>query len=361
MYLGNVKSFGAIAGWENGQDDIFNENSSRNRDDCLEPFRMLRQSGEERGIELHTSDFYENNGKLPDFNLFIESIPIGLSPKSKKNYLILFETNLTVPINSNFNYLEKFDLVFTWSHELVKNYTVGLNSNIKCIDFRIPNTVPANFFNRNVDFGFQERPLFCCLIGSNRHSNIHDSRELYSERVRAIQWFERNAPDKFALYGNGWHVPQKRLGFWGKTFYRYQKMCHFLTRKKAFPSYVGPAKTKYSVLSHSRYSICFENAKNIEGYLTEKIFDCLFAGCVPIYLGEPNIEKWVDPRCFIDFRNFKNYDEMYEYLSNITENEYKKIQAYGRDFILSTDYYQYSSKNFAEIIMANIEQDLLKK
>ena len=47
---------GGIVGWEEGQNDLFNPQSPRNRDDCLAPFRVLRSKAVERGIELHTLD-----------------------------------------------------------------------------------------------------------------------------------------------------------------------------------------------------------------------------------------------------------------------------------------------------------------
>ena len=52
---------------------------------------------------------------------------------------------------------------------------------------------------------------------------------------------------------------------------RVAKVPPFLFRKPAFPSYDGPVKSKFTALSQARFSICFENARDIRGYLTEKI------------------------------------------------------------------------------------------
>jgi hypothetical protein len=40
--------------------------------------------------------------------------------------------------------------------------------------------------------------------------------------------------------------------------------------------------SKKNTLEKYKFSICYENARDIPGYITEKIFDCFFAGCVPI-------------------------------------------------------------------------------
>ena len=87
---------GSIYGWENGRDDIFNPQSSRNRDDCLEPMRLMSAVARQNDIELHTADVNAQKHLTPDFSLYVESIdfvPCG----AKKNYLILYETPLTVP------------------------------------------------------------------------------------------------------------------------------------------------------------------------------------------------------------------------------------------------------------------------
>ena len=38
----------------------------------------------------------------------------------------------------------------------------------------------------------------------NEATMTEDERELYSERLAAIEWFEKNHPDEFDLFGHGW-------------------------------------------------------------------------------------------------------------------------------------------------------------
>lgn len=272
---------GSIYGWELGKDDLFNPLSSRNRDDCLEPMRELQKYALSKGIELHTEDLVKDMGLKPAFNLYVESIPVDRSAPGK-NYLLLFETHLTVPLNSDHDYLNQFDGIFTWDINLLKAREAGLLrtifDNVVLSEMRIPNPIPQEFVRGEIPSGFAQRPQFCCMIASNRHANQFDIRELYSERVRAIRWFEKNALHQFYLYGNGWKVPKKRLGTLGKMIYRLEKVIPFLTRRPVFPSYKGPTLTKQAALSKTRFCICFENARDIPGYLTEKIFDCFFCG-----------------------------------------------------------------------------------
>ena len=107
---------GNILGWDSGQDDLFNPLSKRNRDDCLHPFRVLNSYAQQNGIVLHTPDVNTQLGLNPSFNLLLESVePVS----DLKNYLIRFESELIVPKNGNTDYLEKFNLIFTWQDDLV--------------------------------------------------------------------------------------------------------------------------------------------------------------------------------------------------------------------------------------------------
>lgn len=354
---------GGIVGWEEGHNDLFNPNSPRNRDDCLEPFRVLRAQAQQKNIQLHTIDVLQQQGIQPDFNLYLESLPI-IPIAGCKNYLVRFETELTVPINSDQNYLNQFDGIYTWDQALLSNNSQnGLAQQTKAIPkfmMRYPNVRPSGFqVNAIVNPGFANRQTLCVLIGSNRHANVIDRRELYSERVKAIRWFERNAPQDFALYGNGWKVPQKRLGTLGKLRYRFEKIIPFITGAPVFKSYRGRAQTKFEIYTKSKFSICFENARDIPGYVTEKIFDCLFAGCVPIYWGEPAIEKMVPKDCFIDFREFisksEPYRELYSYISGMSEVRFKQYQQAGHDFLTSSRFAPFTSQAFAESILRPIE------
>ena len=60
------------------------------------------------------------------------------------------------------------------------------------------------------------------------------------------------------------------------------------------------------------------------GYITEKIFNCLFARCIPIYYGCNDIEKFIDKDCFINMNNINNINNMNnndEYNENIIKND----------------------------------------
>ena len=71
-----------------------------------------------------------------------------------------------------------------------------------------------------------------------------------------------------------------------------------------YPSYAGEISSKRAILEQYKFSICYENMSDMPGYITEKIFDCFFAGCVPIYLGASNMTDYIPGGTFIDKRKF---------------------------------------------------------
>lgn len=63
--------------------------------------------------------------------------------------------------------------------------------------------------------------------------------------------------------------------------------------------YEGHKYDSIDLKSNYKFSIAFENAV-ASGYNTEKILTSLQAHTVPLYFGDPNIEKYINPECFIN-------------------------------------------------------------
>jgi len=156
---------------------------------------------------------------------------------------------------------------------------------------------------------------------------------IHQERFHAFDFFSKK-PEGMDLYGVGWD----------KTSYSFVKT-----------SYRGLCDTKKDVLQHYKFSICFENAKNYPGLITEKIFDCFAAGTVPIYYGPPNVREYIPEECFIDFCAFSNYEELYHFLVNMPVGVYQSYLDAVKTFIKTPAYYEFTSKRFAEIILEQVQ------
>lgn len=163
-------------------------------------------------------------------------------------------------------------------------------------------------------------------------------KEIYPERRKAIGFFSKVSG--FDLYGHGWDkVNFKDLD--NESI----KLC-----------YRGAVDDKIAALKKYRFVLCFENAI-FPGYITEKIFDAMFAGCVPVYYGAPDIAEYVDEASFIDFRKFKNYQELFDYLSSIDEAEYNKYLANIRNYFNSDNYQKFTQEYYARQILAILKSE----
>ena len=177
------------------------------------------------------------------------------------------------------------------------------------------------------------------MINSNNQST--HPKEMYSTRRDAINCFEKHLGDEFDLYGYGWNSPTNLL----------EKL-----KIRDFPiykSYRGPVESKAAVLSKYRFSLVIEPEIG-EGLITEKIIDCLKAGCVPVYLGAPDIEDFVPANVFINLRDFDSYEKLQVYLTNMSEERYVLFVNLGQKFLSSEEYNRFSPENKAKIILNSL-------
>ncbi|MFZ2147913.1 MAG: glycosyltransferase family 10, partial [Sedimentisphaerales bacterium] len=147
-------------------------------------------------------------------------------------------------------------------------------------------------------------------------------REIYVDRIEAIHYFSRYSD--FSLYGMGWDQPIRGFG------YDYHKAA-LKVYKGSIPADV---RRKREVMNGFKFAICFENCA-FPGYVTEKIFDSFLAGCIPIYLGAPDISNFVPLPTFIDYRRFGNYADLDQFLRGMTEIQAHSYLDAAREFLAS--------------------------
>jgi alpha(1,3/1,4) fucosyltransferase len=142
---------------------------------------------------------------------------------------------------------------------------------------------------------FEEKKLCTMVVGAWN-----------PERIAMLDFFAAKPLGVFDLYGQA--PPQ----------YREHPM-----NKGRIPGYYSGSE-KLSVLKNYRFCVCFENTHTTPGYITEKIFDTFAGGCVPIYWGPENVEKYIPKECFIDYRDFNTNEELYQYITTMTKERYEE-------------------------------------
>jgi hypothetical protein len=264
-------------------------------------------------------------------------------------HLVLAEPPIVREDNYDRRNHAPFRKVMTWKKELCAA-DPG-----KYLLYHLPNKYRPDAFST---IPFTQRKL-CVLINSFMCST--DRRELYSERVRAVRWFETHAPGDFDLIGLDWDRllftgPLARLNFPLRYAYRRVPGLRQL-RVDRYPSFIGPnKKSKHLTLKDYRFCIAYENSIEPD-YVSEKLFDSFFAGCVPIYLGAPNVLDSIPAETFIDKRKFASYDELYRYLSTMTEKEYNKYLEAIDAFVKGPGVRPFLAEAFAEGFIRNFAHD----
>jgi len=321
-------------------------------------FELVKENFSKKGIEICSNDLIKQ--EEADIILYNDFRKKDIS-NNKLHVLLALESIAVKPDNFNVKKIKNFDSIYTWNSKIVDGKNI----------FKLNYSYDLRFEKFNT---FNKKKFFLCNISANKLSNHKD--ELYSERIKACEFFQ-SKPISFHLYGYDWDKALKfpRIYNLFKSLY-ITKLTRFLSKVfssfivrvgaskiiyKKYDSYQGTIDNKLETLKNYKFSICYENVTNIEGYITEKIFDCFRAGTIPIYLGANDIKNYIPESTFIDKRNFSNYDELYSYLSSIDEHKFARYQENISNYLESNQAEIFDSKYNAKILVDGIIRDYNNK
>jgi alpha(1,3/1,4) fucosyltransferase len=344
-------------------------------DQILEPYAHLKDFLNARGIPVHTADYLPSS---PDGvrNIYVSAgVLTNYRRLAARSDIVLSGFfAMECPTVDPMMYRElgraqhAFKRVFSWSDSASLEPFVG--GPLRCLPLKWPqsfNAVHEHVWNRG------DRGFLVMLNGNKLPRHNSPCRELYSERLRAVEYFSRT--DDIDLYGNGWDTVPYRVGPWhvpgtfgtvpmpraGQLIARQlaawrQRIVPDPRLVAARKVYRGFASSKSDTLGRYKFSLCFENSV-LKGWITEKIFDCFFAGTVPVYWGAPDIEDHVPADCFIDKRRFEDYAELRAHLKALTEKDLQAYRENARAFIGSPRFEPFTKQAFAELFRRMIEED----
>lgn len=329
-----MKKISFVVGKDYQNNRIFDlSNISLNRDNCLYPFFLLREEFKKHNYDLVTSDLL--TPELADLVLYNEMPkPFPDNINLGKSFLMLFETELIRPDNWDLKKHAHFKKIFTWNDKIIDGE--------KYVKFNFPNEIKVT------TPGAIERTGFLTSISGNKTSS--HPLELYSERLKTMRWFEENHPNDFDYYGIGWDY---KFDVWWQKVFRKLKVLKFFPQNPS-TSYKGRVDEKFSTLRKYIFALCYENGRDIDGYITEKVFDCLFAGTIPIYWGARNISQYVPSACFIDRTKFDSNEGLYNFLKDMTDDKILHYQKSIEAFLKSDDAAPFSNEFFAKNIVGTM-------
>lgn len=258
-------------------------------------------------LDAYLSSYSPDVKKVIVMNNCFSSRPFSIIPKEK---LILFHWEPDCQ-----TYLsDSFSCIYTYNDSLV-NGKKFKKFYYPFLEPRFSNPLP-----------FHEKKLCTMVV-----------RHWTKERIDIVNFFEKKPDNEFEYYGSNY------------AMFRNNKMY-----KGVIPGLYNSAQKK-QMLNNYKFSFCFENSF-IPGYITEKILVCLSSGCVPIYLGAPNILDYIPKGCFIDFRDFNDLQAVYSYIKNLSEEDYNQYQKNISEFLESKKADLFYPSTFEEILFDAVKE-----
>ena len=299
--------------------------------------RTSKNAFNEHGIEIVYGD------EKADYGVSIQGNPVRGVPKEKcilvkvepPIYNIYYGWNLNNP-----DYLKKYMSVMS-------EYEIdGFEDAI------IFDTFPSfhkQYHNKGLYsddfFDVPKSKLLCMMLRNKKTSMILNGfipklkkYNKYSNmpfRVETDKFFcEKLGPKYYHSYGRGWD----------KRCYQY-----YVPRVPRFPNTL----MRFYFISEYQFNFCPENSR-FNGYVSEKPLQAMMCGNIPIYLGAPDVHKYIPEDTYIDYRDY-TLDELCDYILNMSNREYKGYKSRIKKFITTEESARFSSYEFAKKLIGCIE------
>ena len=301
------------------------QDKAYNVDNALLPYSEIKNLFSQSNIEVNTLDCYniEEVDAVLFFTLDYTCLKKCLKNKVKKIIYFAWEPEV-VDRNHSKEGLKKlepyFHTIMTWNDDLVDN--------IKYFKINYPHHLILSE-NECTERDFNNKKLLVNISGNKKSD--HPS-ELYSERVKVIDFYNNKGGNDFELYGSIW--PESYIHSKGKCL------------------------SKYNVYNNFKFALCLENMCNINGYVTEKILDCFVCGVVPVYWGATNISSYIPDDCYINYKNFTSLEDMHTYLVSMNYATYQKYVSAITAFLKSKDVRPFTSDFFVENVQNAINSNI---
>jgi len=211
------------------------------------------------------------------------------------------------------------------------------------VNFLYPD-IPSLLKHINTYFNLPKEEMLCMVLKNKKGVVFLNSLipklkqfEQYSNmkmRVKVDKMFcDMLACNNYHSYGRGWD-------------------------SRCFKGKIKGGITEESILSivaNHKFNFCPENSC-FEGFITEKPMRAMCCGSIPIYLGAPDVEKYLPEGTYIDLRNFDSTEELVIYLKELTESEIEWYRDNIYKFVTSKKVNDlFSSVTFAKKLIKCIE------
>lgn len=298
-----------------------------NRDGQLLPFHRLRESVVMRGGRVHTADRLIKD-ECQDL-CKVDYYSLGIIDRfeqifSEENARLAAFVVMEPPVVSPNLYLALPRLTEVFERVYVHNIH-GDGYSLDGVDVSRLRKLYWPIPHDDVLMPYWENKIRMkrVVVINGSHNPHARNREQYSLRIKAMAELSRmGAVD---LYGMGWGRWWSRSAMW---------LPYWKNRSALMSIYKGTCESKFEVLKNYEFCLCFENMW-MDGYITEKIFDCLYAGAIPLYMGAPDISKYIPEDVFVDCRKYSTWTDMWDDIVVMSSEKIEAMRMAGRNFLQS--------------------------
>jgi len=300
---------------------------------------ILRDNLKSHGIKL----LFPNDIRgLHEFKVDLEiHVNAGIRRSSARHTIGLFMETPEIAPQNNVSSCRNYDKVISFNPNLNEagNHVMA---ELPCWD---ADDLSSQAFQKNRDYASN---TFSMIAANKNFKKSVTYKDLYKERIKVIEYFEASQPQNFKLFGHGWNVRRKLL-----ALPRLQKISRKLGISGNLKSYEGVCISKNQVIKNSTFNICYENCV-YPGYLSEKVFDAILGGAIPIYWGHHGIPQTLKASV-IDASHFKSPRELIQYCLNLSIKERLEIIENGTQF-LQSDGQKHTHQKYATSIASCVNQ-----
>lgn len=305
---------------------IFSSEAEVNRDDTLRPWIQLRDLLLRRGWDVATHDLV--NSREVDVWLHLNAMgAIPASAPKQRTVALILEPEVIAPIWYRQMRAGEVDV----ARLLLPTFEAErFDDQVGFIPF--PVSVPAHAPHK------EERDQEIVMVNARKHVRGFRRLELYSKREQVAAWLARRGA--IDIYGPGWDR-RRRLSRPG----------HERALRRANH---GPVHSKFTAFNRARFALTFENCRT-PGYRSEKMFDAMAVGAIPIYFGDPTIAQDTPSQTYIDYSRLSGPAELLDTIRAMPESEMNLRRSAISDFLASPTFSKHQTLSFARRVAIEVE------
>jgi len=205
----------------------------------------------------------------------------------------------------------------------------------------------------------QARPHLLGMVNSWKKSEMPG--DLYQKRNRLAIQAGKILNEEMFLAGSGWDRHLVHSLKWQRSL---AKRCPALARRlfqwpnSAYRGVLELGKAKLQALATCEFAFVPENCSSLRGYITEKIFNALFAGCIPIYQGHPEATRWLPPETFLPMERFRSGEQLVRFLRAMTREEKEAYLGAGTRFLEAGATEFFDVDKYVDVFRRHLESTL---